>query len=280
MEQPSHPVLNAEEIVRRGVIIAEVDKIPTEMYSLKSESMVIGLCMAGTAEFEYNMTPTVFEAKEIGVTLPNMVLTYSHVSEDYRATLIIISRDFFESLTKRASFVDYKKYYYNPAHRLTDGQFEKVQDIMRVLRIVCESEHPMRTETLKNLLDLLFYTLTRYRGEEGQKSHSETRDELLFSRFYDLLIVHYPQHHNTRWYAEQLCLSPKYFSKLIKDTTNKSAAEWVDIVLIMNAKRLLKTRRDLTIQQVSYELGFSENASFCRFFKDHTGLRPREYREP
>ena len=60
--------------------------------------------------------------------------------------------------------------------------------------------------------------------------------------------------------------------------TGKSAADWIDVVLVMHAKKLLRTRLNLTVQQIAYELGFKENASFCRFFKDQTGLRPKQYR--
>lgn len=128
-------------------------------------------------------------------------------------------------------------------------------------------------------MDLLFYTLTRYRGEEETKSETERRNEQLFSRFYDLLTIHYASHHDIGWYASQLSLSPKYFSLVIRKTTDRSAAEWIDVVIVMHAKRLLRSRHDFTIQQVAYELGFNENASFCRFFKDRTGLRPSEYRQ-
>ena len=141
-----------------------------------------------------------------------------------------------------------------------------------------DSEHPKRHETLANLLDILFYTLTRYRGEENlEKEVSRTTH--IFHSFYDLLIKNYHCQHKIDWYAKQLCLTPKYLSAIIRQITNKSAAKWIDEILILHAKRFLHTRRDLTVQQVAYELGFKENATFCRFFKDQTGLRPSEYRK-
>lgn len=101
----------------------------------------------------------------------------------------------------------------------------------------------------------------------------------LFNAFYDLLIDNYQQHHEIAWYSEKLCLTPKYFSGVIRQITGKSAAQWINEVLVLHAKRLLYTRRDMNVQQIAYELGFKGNANFCRFFKDQTGLRPSEYRK-
>ena len=279
MDKEQHPIWNQEYIQHRGVIVTEVDSMPTSEMPFQSDAMVVGLCLAGSSAFDYNMEQKTFVPQELAVTLPNTILTYSTVSADYRVLLVIISKAFFDKFVHRSSFIDYKKYYYRPACHLSDEQFANIQAFLHILRLISESNHAKRKEGLENMLDLLFYAMTRYRGEEGRKSETETRNEQLFSRFYDLLMAHYQAHHDLAWYADQLGLSPKYFSSVVRLTTEKSAAEWIDVVLAMQAKKLLRTRRDLTVQQVAYELGFNENASFCRFFKDRTGLRPKEYRE-
>ncbi len=46
---------------------------------------------------------------------------------------------------------------------------------------------------------------------------------------------------------------------------------------IEHAQQLL-VNRDLSIGEISNEVGFSEQAKFSKFFKRHTGLTPREYR--
>lgn len=279
MEQIQHPVLNKDFIEKRYAVIEDVYHIPVEDNPLQSELMVIGLCVSGKASFDYNMQPKQFVPHELAVTLPNTLITYSATSPDYHSILVIVSKPFYDELIHRTSFIDYKKYYYRPSCRLNEQQFGKIQDVLRVLKMVCDSDHPKRKETLENIFDLLFYTLTRYRGEEDTRSETEMRYEQLFNRFYDLLTVHYAAHHDISWYAGQLALTPKYFSNVIRQTTDKSAAEWIDIVLITQAKKLLRTRRELTIQQIAYELGFRENAAFCNFFKSHTGLRPKAYQQ-
>lgn len=279
MNDRQHPIWNREYIQRKGVIVTEVDKMPADKLSFHSDAMVIGLCLSGSLTFFYNMEQKEFVPQELAVTLPNIVLSCDNISSDYRAILIIISKEFYDKFVHRTSFIDYKKYYYRPACTLSDEQFGNILDILRVLRLVSNSDHPKRREGIENILDLLFYTITRYRGEERTKSEVQTRNEQLFSSFYDLLIANYQEHHDLAWYAGKLSLSPKYFSNLIRQTTEKSAMDWINIVLVMQAKKLLRTRRDMTVQQIAYELGFKENASFCRFFHRETGFRPKEYRE-
>lgn len=274
-----HPVLFQDYIDHQGVVVEEVHSLPTGDRPFQSENLVIGVCLEGSADFMYDLQPRRFEPHDIGVTLPNHIFSYSSVSPDYRATLVIISPAIYKYLIHRESFIDYQKYHNRPALTLTDEQFGKVKDIIQVLRYISESAHPRRKEALGNLLDILFYALTRYRGEEKAEKVANTRGEQLFRKFYDLLLVHYNKQHTAIWYAEQLNLTAKYFSLTIQCATGKTPSKWIAEMLTEQAKGLLTNRRDMTVQQVAYELGFKENATFCYFFKQQTGLRPSEFRK-
>ncbi len=277
--EKQHPILFQDHINQQGVVVVEVGSMPTKDRPFQSDNLVIGMCTAGTAAFMYDLQPRQFAPQDIGVTLPNHIFTYSTVSPDYRATLIIISPSMYKSIIHRESFIDYQKYHHRPALTLTDEQFIKVKDIIRVLRYISESAHPRRKEALGNLLDILFYALTRYRGEEKAEKVANTRGEQLFRIFYDLLLQNYNKQHTAIWYAEQLNLTAKYFSVTIQRATGKTPSEWISEMLVEQSKRLLSNRRDMTVQQVAYELGFKENATFCYFFKQQTGMRPSEFRK-
>jgi AraC-like DNA-binding protein len=74
-------------------------------------------------------------------------------------------------------------------------------------------------------------------------------------------------------------LTPKYFSAIIKKETGASAIKWISEYVTVQAKQLLDVRTDYTVLQVSRELGFSDQASFSRYFRKYTGMTPREYRD-
>ena len=78
--------------------------------------------------------------------------------------------------------------------------------------------------------------------------------------------------------AEKLCLSPNYFSDLLKKETGKNAQEHIHIYLIEEAKNSL-LNSDATVSEIAYKLGFEYPQYFSRLFKTKTGLTPGEYRK-
>jgi AraC-like DNA-binding protein len=80
------------------------------------------------------------------------------------------------------------------------------------------------------------------------------------------------------FYAGLACLSTKHFSDVVKQETGHTAAYWIHRQVVVEAKMLLHMRRDLTVQAISYMLGFDEQATFSRYFRRETGLSPSEFR--
>ncbi|OQP45147.1 AraC family transcriptional regulator [Niastella yeongjuensis] len=78
--------------------------------------------------------------------------------------------------------------------------------------------------------------------------------------------------------AEQLHLSPRYLSDLLKQETGKTALELIHLSLISEAKNLLKTA-DRSIAEIAYDLGFENTSYFTRLFKKQTGMKPLEFRK-
>ena len=275
-----HAVLEFERVKQEKVVMADESALPVTLDNEKfvSPNFVISLCHKGSCKADFDMRPIEFKQHDIAVMLPDHIIGHGECSEDYSTTMIVIDREFFDQLTNREAFSGYLKYKNHPNYHLNEEQYSQINTILATLRLVIEIDHPKRIESLANLLDILFYALTDYRGEESLDKN-ENRNTFLFNSFYDLLIENYQQHHEIAWYSEKLCLTPKYFSGVIRQITGKSAAQWINEVLVLHAKRLLYTRRDMNIQQIAFELGFKGNANFCRFFKDQTGLRPSQYRK-
>ena len=91
-----------------------------------------------------------------------------------------------------------------------------------------------------------------------------------------LLASYYDKERSVRFYAEKLNLTSNYLSGIIKDYTGKTASEWIEEYVILEAKALLKFS-GLNIQQVAYELNFPSQSMFGKYFKKQTGMSPKVY---
>ena len=93
-----------------------------------------------------------------------------------------------------------------------------------------------------------------------------------------LIMNHNKQERKVAFYADKLCITPKYLSEVVKEKTKKTPIEWINDSVIIIAKTFLKST-DLSIIHISEELNFPNPSFFCRYFKKHTGISPLKYRE-
>lgn len=111
-----------------------------------------------------------------------------------------------------------------------------------------------------------------------QKEASPTRDnssESLY-RFKESVEKHYKSWHSTSQYAEELGISPDHLNRIIKQLIGKTAKEYIQARLTVEAQRLL-TFSSLSAKEISYELGFSEPGNFSSFFKKRVGVSPSQF---
>ena len=107
---------------------------------------------------------------------------------------------------------------------------------------------------------------------------SRHRNQEVCNRFLDLVAQHFTDQRCVKFYADQLCYTPKYLARLILDASGKTATEHIDAHVIDRAKSLIGSYQ-YTMGEISEMLHFSTQANFSRFFKHETGITPRQYSE-
>jgi len=115
--------------------------------------------------------------------------------------------------------------------------------------------------------------------KNGKPSHHTEmkRSDSIIKEFAKLLTQHVMTQTSLEFYAEQLCISKQYLSLIVKEKTMVSAGKIIALMRAEAASRLLR-EPDLTIQQIASALSFSDQSSFGKFFKKHTGVSPLKYR--
>ncbi len=111
---------------------------------------------------------------------------------------------------------------------------------------------------------------------ESASLHVERKNELLQS-FFSLLADHHMEHHDIGFYAGELNISSAYLSRIVRQTTKKTAYYYIADKLFASARHMLACT-DFTIAEIADRLNISDQSAFGKFFKARTGLSPVRYR--
>ncbi len=150
---------------------------------------------------------------------------------------------------------------------------------LRMIGKLASCDNSIRDELISKLCDIVAILGDEYIIQRNPTIMKTNKTHIqLFERFYDAITKHYYESREVSYYAHLLSLTPKYFATIIKQITGQSASDWINHYVIVRAKWSLQHEHHKTIQQISNQLGFTEQASFSRFFRDNTGITPSSYR--
>jgi len=99
----------------------------------------------------------------------------------------------------------------------------------------------------------------------------------IISALEHLIEQHYSEHQPVIFYAEQLHVSVSQLNVITRQQLNKSVIELVKERLIAEARRLLAYSTK-SVSEIAWQLNFSDNSYFSRFFKKHSGMSPEAFR--
>ena len=123
----------------------------------------------------------------------------------------------------------------------------------------------------------VIYETTKHTLPSDKPKTSMTKHSLI-SRFGKLLRVHIREDHRVSYYADQLFVTPKYLTQVVKSTIGITPKDIIDRVLALESLQLLK-HTNHTIQQISGQLGFPDQSYFGRFFKRMFNISPIQFRQ-
>ena len=179
----------------------------------------------------------------------------------------------------RYEFFDYTS---NEALHLSCGEIEIYRGVLAMIQQELERgiDKHSRELIVSNIELLLNYCLRFY---DRQFITREEINHTVVKKFTDLLDRYIADKArreglpSVAYFADKCCYSTKYFGELVKTETGRTARDFINDRLLRAAKQLLADE-ELSISQVSQELGFEYPQHFVRFFKSQTGKTPSEYR--
>ena len=243
-------------------------------------------CVKGRIRLNVNLAEYCIEEGMIFMNVPGNIIRVNEIldvpKDEVRYVCVAMSKDFLQGMHLDANkiFNEGMSMMENPSIRLSQKEIEMVKCGLEVTTRIVNSDALYKKEALLSTLSSMFYLLMgvwRKRGEELQDSAQSNRSKIIFDQFIKLVSEYHTRYRNVGFYADKLCLTPKYLSKLIKNATGRSAPDWIDQYVILEAKNLLKYS-GVTIKEIVYRLNFPNQSVFYKFFKARTGMTPTEYR--
>lgn len=169
--------------------------------------------------------------------------------------------------------------------KMTMGEmlfYAKFTDLIRLCLDFKSMEHstwgPYRREIVETLLKTALLALCHAFVEdapEGAKASSTTNE--LFDRFLELLQQNEVKHRPVEYFAQQLCITPKYLSIVCKRHSQKTAIEWITEYTLSDITYYLRST-NRSIKEISAILGFSNTSFFGKYVREHFRMSPLKYR--
>jgi AraC-like DNA-binding protein len=273
----THPMnLYPQRIKEEGIVVFnDVRGLPSGDEPFVSPDYVICIGHKGRIKLMYDDIADYSEQQTVGVIFPNHRLLKVDRTDDYRATLIVVSASLLND--PLLQIINQLRYRYEPHPnvKLNKHEYKMITSVVEGMREITRLQLPDHRMLMTRLLEFLLRLLSHYRKSKLNETHADKR---VSARFLSDLAKHFREHRDVAFYAEKACLSTKYFSIVVKQETGHTAAYWIRHQVVVEAKMLMHVRRDLSMQAIADMLGFSEQASFSRYFRRETGMSPTEFR--
>jgi AraC family transcriptional activator of pobA len=205
------------------------------------------------------------------------------ISNPLQICLLSFTSDFAFENSIRRPYIGYFEFFIS---KLSSKIFLKNKEVVLLVdlfillnsKVLRSSTHIFKNEIILFSFNLLLYELAGiYHKSTWYITVKHSRKEKLVLQFFKILEMNCKQEHSVKFYADTLGVTTDHLSKTVKQVTEKTAKQFIDQAIVLEAKILLHNNH-LTILDISEELQFGNSSFFSTFFKRHTSLSPSEYR--
>ncbi|MBQ0755964.1 MAG: helix-turn-helix domain-containing protein [Amphritea sp.] len=159
--------------------------------------------------------------------------------------------------------------------------FEQIDPLFQQIKTEYTERKPARELVIRSLLGLVFSYLSRLETEEGSMQDKQSSVDLNlwhFRKFQNLIGYSVADKRPVSNYAAELRISATHLNRICRAVAGKSALNVIHDRLISEAKVNLAYTFQ-SVSEVAYKLGFEDTSYFSRFFKSHTGVSPKVFKE-
>ena len=265
------------------------DRLDILNHPCRFDGYLVFFCISGRLEMTINLKEFEVAENSLFINIPGNIIQITGIEssqkDQIRFLVMAMTGEFMSDLKmdigklieKGRLLLD------NPSFVLSQKEKDIAEEYLHLAESILGSNLMYKRECIRSMLSSVFYlaggvieTKIMEKGAAVQDTGTE-RSKVVFDRFMNLVSEYHMEEHSVAFYADRLCLSPKYLSKLIKSASGRSASDWIDSYVILEAKNMLRYS-DAPVKEIAVRLDFPDPASFHKFFKARTGMTPTQYR--
>ena len=263
------------------MLFNEVSQLPIPIEPRRMGCKLFALCTQGKAQYSVDTVEYTVYANDMMIISEGQITDDVMLSRDFNGMGIIVSDDFFNEIVKDVHELSTLFLFTraNPVCHLTQQECDNIVDYFRMLKQKTDDlKHHFRRETVRSLLTTMIYDLSNIIFRmQNTVDRRQTRGEAIFTQFLQLVELNFRHERRVSWYAKQLCISPKYLSEIIKQVSRRTPNDWIDNFVTLEIRVLLRNSTK-SIKEIAQELNFPNQSFFGKFFKEHVGVSPSQYR--
>lgn len=252
----------------------------SEVHRLACDSMIC-CCIDGELTLEINERPFNIHSGMFSILKRDNTWKVLRYSKDlYIICVLSQNNDYIAQLNNTLLLLDFKfQIDKNPCYKLQGTILNELITLFHLMKEVMKREVTMlKKEIIQNYLCIIFYTILTETVQNIYGTHSNKYANEILRKFILLLDNHCRQERRLSFYADRLCITPKYLTVLVKQASGRNARQWMVDFVIAESKRLLQ-KETLTVLEVSDRMNFPNQSFFTKFFRQYTGQTPTEYKQ-
>lgn len=275
--------------------LKDIEMRPNRKASLKTRSLdewlgeyvvidygMILLCTEGEANIRVHFSEWLLKPGAVITLFPGDVVSITHKSKEFKAETLCYAASLLREASLQLEHTVYSELKTDRCRTESATLTNIVSNMFDLLRLYFEQEGCTCLDQLVLLqlkaFFLGFYDYLYRNPIERKADNGSPRTKELFNRFMRELENRYRQSRDVSFYAELLNISPKYLNIVTQRITSHTIKTIIDQYVVLQIKQSLSTE-EKSIKQLAWEYHFSDLSFFCRYFKQHTGMTPQQFRK-
>ena len=264
------------------LLVEDLSQVPKANVPRRNHDIIIGLCLAGESDYTLNTEEHIVRPDD-ALIIPNGQVIDSCVRKPGTSGVgIMMSPDFFQEVVgdmrEISSLILFSRNH--PVFRLSARERVSIMNYFRLIKEKVDDDALLfRKDVVRHLVAAMICEIGNAIDRIQHNSEpAATRADAIFTDFIRLVEQNYKQERRVSWYGEQLCITPKYLSEMVKQVSRRTPNEWIDTYVTTELRVQLRSTTK-SIKEIARDMNFPNQSFLGKYFKEHVGMSPMTYRK-